>query len=171
MYIIRYSFIFLLLSVLLVSCLEEEQLETRVISEQIVFVSGETAIFSGRIVSNGALAIEDHGYELSTTEDFSNPIIISLGEKSIPGRFIAETNQLEVSQSYFCRSFAIENGSTLLGNVLNFSTLKQVLVNFEPRIGRRGQIMRIEGSNLTDDSQVLFNGNIIPNIDLSLIHI
>jgi len=167
MYTIRNFLIILLGSLLLAGCLEEEMNPTRVVSEEIVFVSGETAILTGRIISNSELDLSDHGYEISRTEDFSNPLIISLGEKTIPGRFVAETNMLEVDLQYFGRTFAIESGETIYGNTLSFNTLKQVLVNFEPKLGKAIQKMTIEASNLTQDAQVLFNGKLIPNIDLS----
>ena len=167
MFFIRKLFIVFIASIFFVACLEDEMIPTRVVSEEIVFVSGETAILTGRIISNSQLSITDHGYEISSSEDFSNPIIISLGEKNIPGRFVAETNSLEIFQQYYCRSYANESGTTLYGNTLSFNTLKQVLVDFEPKIGRAGQKIKIEASNLTQDTRVLFNDKLIPSIELS----
>ncbi len=131
---------------------------TKVVTEDIVYVSGETIIITGRLISPSLRAAIDHGFELSNDEGFSNPTRISLGEKSVPGRFVAEYKDLSIDSDYFIRSYVDFSDESFLGNILSFSSLNPGLVDFQPRSAFGNQRLKIEGVNLTADTKVFFDG-------------
>ncbi len=136
---------------------EDPNITVSVFTEEIVFTSGENAIFTGRLLSTGQVTVEDHGFEISETESFSNPITISLGEKTFPGRFVGEVSMLNIKSNYFCRAYATRNGVQTLGNMLGFNTLSPVAFDFEPKEGNPNNIITVTGLNFTTDSKILWN--------------
>lgn len=141
------------------SACEEETIDTMpdVVTEDLLYISGDRLVISGRVLSTSKVQIEDHGFWISGQEDFSNPITISLGERSVPGRFIGESEALEIAATYFGKSYMIINGSTIFGNVVTFNTLRPELIRFSPKIGNPGQPLIIEGNNFTTETSVLID--------------
>ena len=97
---LRAAFVFLMLFASW-SCTEEENTPILVSTEDILFVGGDKIRISGRLLANREVLAEDHGFEFSTQASFANPIIVSLGEKNQPGRFIGEKSGFKLSQTYF----------------------------------------------------------------------
>ncbi|NNE29628.1 MAG: hypothetical protein HKN16_08325 [Saprospiraceae bacterium] len=154
------SFLVCLFSLLLVtSCSEDEGGDTLgVVTEEIVSTSGERVILTGRILSQVEITLEDHGFEISSEESFSNPTILSLGERDRPGRFVAETGNLSIEENYFSRAYLINNGEKMFGEAVPFSTLSPQLVCFSPLIGRENTSMTIQGNNFTEDTKIIWDG-------------
>lgn len=148
----------LCMATFLFSC-NNDDIDTNVsvFTEEIVFTSGEQAIMTGRVLAQGEVAVEDHGFQIDTDENFSDPIVISLGEKSIPGRFIGETNGLDIHLDYYCRAFILTKGETKTGNVLPFSTLSPKAIDFSPKEGKQNTKLTLEGINLTADTKIIWN--------------
>jgi len=150
-------------SLFCISCLKDElDPDVSVFTEEVVFSSGERAILTGRVLAQGAVNVSDQ----SLDESFSSPIIISLGEKDKPGRFVGETNDLNITLDYVCRSYIVVDGQTEYGNILQFSTLTPRLVDFNPKEGTRNTKIIIEGRNLTSQTKVFWNGIEISPIDI-----
>jgi hypothetical protein len=141
------------------ACMEDPEDPFVTVTEEILYISGERVIVVGRILSLGNANIEDHGFQISTSENFSSPIIISLGSREKPGRFVGENANLRLNTTYFCRSFIALQDETLVGNTLVFKTLAADIVDFNPKIGSAGEKLIITGKNFTDNTEVYF-GNI-----------
>lgn len=148
----------LFLAFVLSSCEPDElSTEVSVYTEEIVFASGESAIMTGRVLAHGAVQISDHGFQLDSTEAFLTPTTLSLGQRSIPGRFVGEVHNLNIRSNYFCRAYLVENGQTKTGNVLSFATVSPQILDFSPKEGISGTPITIEGVNLTADAHILWN--------------
>jgi hypothetical protein len=155
-----YIFIFsILLLISFSGCLEEEAPPFTTVTEEILYLSGERVIIVGRILSLGKEAVQDHGFQISTSSDFSNPIIISLGLRDKPGRFVGENANLALSTAYYCRSYIALQDETIWGNVLQFTTLETDITGFSPAIASAGENLIINGKNFTDNTEVYF-GNV-----------
>lgn len=153
------KYFILLLSILLcISCRKEIDGITSVRTENIVYVSGEQLVLTGRIISTGEVLVTDHGFQISEDESFSNPIIVTLGDKSVPGRFFGEATGLELATQYYVQAFAVVDGERLTGNILNFNTLDILLEDFSPTVGSPTQVITLRGLNFTADTKVLFDG-------------
>jgi len=161
----RIIYIALFLCVFILNACEEESISPpSVFTEQVVLTSGEKVILTGRILSNEDVLVEDHGFQVSETEDFSDILTISLGERSVAGRFISEYSELNIQTDYYVRSFMLLNGETITGNMLLFSTLQPKVLDFSPKAGKRNNRIIIEGVNFTSDAYILWNGTAItPN--------
>lgn len=152
---------FLLLSLLFIlllasACTQEEDATTSVATEEVIFISGEKIRILGRVITNQPLSASDHGFQLAADENFSAPILISLGEKQGPGRFIGETSGLIINQNYFVRAFANVGGVDLFGETLEIKTLSPILESFNPTFSKPGQEMLILGSNFPEGTRVFF---------------
>ena len=160
-----YVFLIFLLSILLMACETSDiDVEVSVFTEEVVFTSGEKVILTGRILATDDVSVSEHGFQISENEDMSNPELISLGERTIPGRFVGEFDQLSIHLEYYCRAFIVENGTEKYGNVLEFSTLAPRIVDFAPKQGNQNNRIIFEGVNLTADAIVLWNDKVItPN--------
>ena len=149
----------LMLSYLLIGCnIEEPITEITVIPEQVMQTSGDHVRLSGRIIANSSLKVIDHGFEISQTEEFNTPLIISLGPKSNPGRFFGDTGNLTVNTTYFWRPFIIVGGEIRYGESSTFLTLTPSILDFNPKQGLAGSLITIEGSNFTEDIKVFVDG-------------
>ena len=138
--------------------------ELSVYTEEVVFTSGEKVIMTGRILSSENFNVSDHGFHISENEDFTDSKSISLGERTIPGRFVGELEGLSIHLDYYCRAYIIENGTEKIGNVLQFSTLSPRIVDFAPKEGTQNNRIIFEGVNLTSDAIILWNDQTItPN--------
>ncbi|HSF54287.1 MAG TPA: IPT/TIG domain-containing protein, partial [Algoriphagus sp.] len=138
------------------ACTQEEDATTVVTTEEVVFVSGEKIRVLGRLITNQPITALDHGFQLSTTESFSNPIMISLGEKKGPGRFIGETTGLQINQNYFVRAFVNAAGTDFFGETLEVKTLLPAIESFSPSLSFPGEELMIVGRNFTPDTRVFF---------------
>ncbi len=164
----KFRLVGLFLLLFISACITEEpQGPAQVVSEEIVFVSGEIVILSGRILSQDEIFGTDHGFEISENEDFTNPLIVSLGEVSVPGRFIAQTDQLDIDKMYFARSFLEQDGSFVYGQTLSFTTLDPQINSYEPKVAEEGDEITIVGVGLTSDTKVFFGDREITDFTFS----
>lgn len=138
------------------SCQEESDIRTSLITEEVIYLSGERARILGRILTNQNVAASDHGFYISENESFSQPIIISLGERVAPGRFIGETSELDIQKRYFVKSFISLPEGIQFGNVLEITTLSPDVDSFFPQNGPVGTTITIKGKNFTSDTKVFF---------------
>lgn len=129
--------------------------ENVVLTEAVVYVSSETARFSGRVVGSTD-RVEDHGFQVSLSEDFSSPQTISLSEKGSPGLFVGEITGLANSTDYFYRAYMAVSGGTLFGDAGTFTTLSPSALSYGPVIERPGSNITISGTNITSDVEVYF---------------
>jgi len=136
------------------SCEEESQVTTSLITENVIYLSGERARILGRIITNQNVVASDHGFYISESESFSQPIIISLGERVAPGRFIGETSELDIKKKYFVKSFISLAEGIQFGNVLEVTTLSPDVDSFSPNNGPAGTTITIKGKNFTSDTRV-----------------
>lgn len=140
------------------ACEEQLDLTPSIITENALLVSGERMRLSGRVITTQNIAASDHGFYISDNEGFSQPIIISLGVRESPGRFIGETTGLEIEKTYFVKSFVELPEGIVFGNVVNIETLSPRLIDFSPSNGQSGITVTINGVNITEDVRVFFWG-------------
>jgi hypothetical protein len=138
------------------SCEEENLIQTNLVTEEVIYLSGERARILGRIITTQNINSSDHGFYISDSESFSQPIIISLGERTSPGRFIGETSQLEIEKRYYVKSFVSLADGILFGNILEIETLSPDAFKMFPTNGPEGTIVTIEGKNFTSGTKVFF---------------
>jgi len=149
------------------ACTEETTETTVLVTEEVLYTSGENVRLLGRLITNQTVSVNDHGFYLSEDEGFSSPIIISLGVKDGPGRFIGETNGLTNSKTYFVKAFMDLGGGIQFGNVIEIKTLSPLIESFSPSFGIVGGNMLILGQNFTEDTRVFFGDSeaIVTSID------
>lgn len=138
------------------ACTEEDSKITVLVTEEVLFASGEQVRLLGRLITDQAIEVTDHGFYLSLEESFSSPIIISLGVKSGPGRFIGQTTGLSIGKPYYAKAFMDLGGEVQFGNVLTLATQNPAAESFSPNFGSAGQEMLILGRNFTRDTKVFF---------------
>jgi hypothetical protein len=136
------------------SCEKEELGNFTVFTEEVVKVRGGDALVLGRIISGSFIPLEDHGFQVSASEDFHTPMLISLGPTDRPGRFFGEISGLESGSKYFLRAFAGLNGEVYLGNTLEFETFNAALFDFVPKTQFAGEIVTITGRNFDENVEV-----------------
>ncbi|TVP51021.1 MAG: hypothetical protein EA341_06525 [Mongoliibacter sp.] len=139
-----------------ISCEIEEVGSLSLQTEEIVNVSGERAVVLGRIVAFENIPVEDHGFYFSKDEGFMDPIILSLGATSRPGRFIGEVSGLFLGRTYFVKAFIVRDGELIFANTLSFETLNPSLTRFSPISQFGGGEITITGINFGDDAEVFF---------------
>lgn len=137
------------------SCEEENIIAPSLITEEVIYLSGERARILGRIITTQNINASDHGFYVSENESFNQPLIISLGERIDPGRFIGETDALNIERTYYAKSFINVNGEIQFGNVLQLTTLSPEAQSFSPNNGPAGTIITLIGKNFTADTRVL----------------
>lgn len=138
------------------SCEEESQFSTSLVTEEVIYLSGERARILGRIITTQNIEADDHGFYISENEAFSQPIIISLGERVAPGRFIGETSGLDIQKRYYVKSFISLPDGIQFGNVLQITTLSPDAFGFSPQNGPVGTTVIIKGKNFTSGTRVFF---------------
>jgi len=141
-----------------VACEEDENIVSRVVTEEILFIGGDKVRMSGRVLTIANDGIQDHGFWVAVDEAFTSPIVVSLGEKSIPGRFIGEALGLDLKSDYYLKSYITSKGNMVFGNTIPFTTLAPFIKDFSPRIGIAGQIITITGGNFNDATEVFVGG-------------
>jgi hypothetical protein len=152
---LRTAFVFLMLFVSW-SCTEEENTPILVSTEDILFVGGDKLRVSGRLLTNREVFADEHGFVFSTDASFSSPILLSLGEKTEPGRFIGEKNGFKIGQTYFVKAFAEVDGQRLEGQAVELKTLTPSIARFSPTYSSAGNELVIEGKNFPEGTQVFF---------------
>jgi hypothetical protein len=138
------------------ACTQEEDATTVVTTEEVIFVSGDKVRVLGRLITNQPISTSDHGFQVSITENFSSPIMVSLGVKEGPGRFIGETAGLKAGQDYFVRAFASVGGVDIFGEGLKIKTLTPSIESYSPNFAKVGQEMFITGLNFAQGTKVFF---------------
>jgi hypothetical protein len=152
---LRAAFVFLMLFVSW-SCTEEENTPILVSTEDILFVGGDKLRVSGRLLTNREVFADEHGFVFSTDASFSSPILLSLGEKTEPGRFIGEKSGFKIGQTYFVKAFAEVDGQRLEGQAVELKTLTPSIASFSPTYSTAGNELVIEGKNFPEGTQVFF---------------
>lgn len=149
------------------SCTEDEAETTVLVTEEVLYTSGENVRLLGRLITNQTITVSDHGFYLSEDDGFSSPIVISLGAKDGPGRFIGETNGLINSKTYFAKAFMNLGGEIQFGNIIELNTLSPLIESYSPAFGVVGGDMLIQGQNFTKDTRVFFGDSeaVITSID------
>lgn len=138
------------------SCTQEGDATTVVTTEEVIFVSGDKVRVLGRLIADQPVSTSDHGFQISSNQNFSSPIIVSLGGKEGPGRFIGEAEGLEINQIYYVRAFATVGGVDLFGETLEIKTLSPVIESFGPTFSKPGGEILILGRNLPVGTKVFF---------------
>ena len=137
------------------SCEEEIMITPSLITEEVIYLSGERLRLLGRIITTQSINASDHGFYISENESFNQPLIISLGERITPGRFIGESGSLNIERTYYAKSFINVNGEIQFGNVLQLTTLSPEVQSFSPTNGPAGTIITLLGKNFTSDTKIL----------------
>ncbi len=167
-------FFFILIVLLLESCLDPVPSQLGIVTEEVIFTSGERMVITGRILSTEPVDVIDHGFLASSDENFSNPFKVSLGERITPGRFVGEYDNFAIDQTYYVKSFLEYSEGIIEGNVLESATKLPRIDGFEPRIASENSRLLISGSNLTKDSKVFFGErelNVLVRSDESFISV
>lgn len=156
--------ILLSLSILLLlftgwACTDEETDSVILVTEEVLYTSSENVRILGRLLTNQNISLSDHGFYLSEDENFSSPIIISLGAKDGPGKFIGESNGFTNSKTYFAKAFMNLGGEIQFGNIIELKTLSPVINSYSPAFGLVGNEMIILGQNFTEDTRVFFGNS------------
>jgi hypothetical protein len=138
------------------ACEDETVVVPVLVTEEIIYNSGERLRFLGRIITTQNINADDHGFYVSENENFTQPIVISLGQRENPGRFIGETSGLAIQKSYFIKAFIDVGGQIQFGNVLTTQTLSPEALDLQPNNGKAGLIINIFGKNFTSDTKVFF---------------
>lgn len=140
-------------------CTEDVDMEPLVVTEKILYVSGEILRLTGRVLSVGEENLSDHGFVISTSSDFQDEIRIALGPKGKPGRFYGDTELLNPEMDYYCKTYIVSRNNTVYGNVLEVQTLSPDIISFTPKTALPGARAKIFGKNLSKDTRVFFGPN------------
>ena len=138
------------------SCTQQDDTPILVSTEDVLFVGADKIRLSGRLLTNREVLATDHGFVFSTDASFSSPILLSLGEKSSPGRFIGEQSGFKLGQDYFVKAFAEIDGQRIEGATVQLKTLSPIAASFSPTYGLAGTEMIIEGKNFPVGTKVFF---------------
>lgn len=138
------------------ACTQEEDATIVVTTEDVIFVSAEKVRVLGRLITNQPISTSDHGFQISMSENFTSPVIVSLGIKEGPGRFIGEAEGLKINQDYFVRSFATVGGVDFFGETVAIQTLNPIIEGYGPTFARVGQEILIQGRNFPEGTRVFF---------------
>ncbi len=141
------------------SCIFNDVAEsTEVITEDILFVSGDNIKFIGRILSIGKDPIIDHGFEVTTDSTFIEDLaVISLGKINKLGKFVGTLDGLIPSTKYYYRAFVTSINSKKESDFNLFFTLNVSLESFNPTSAKEGDVISIFGRNFTAESEVYFD--------------
>lgn len=151
-------FLFVLLG-LFSACQEEVDFEPSLLTEEVLYLSGERVRLLGRVITNQNIEASDHGFQVSESEQFSQPIVISLGERTGPGRFIGETGGLKAGTRYYARTYLKTGSGEMFGNAITLESLVPAVLDMAPNNGKSGIEVSISGRNFTSDTEVFFGPN------------
>jgi len=144
------------------SCTQQDDTPILVSTEDVLFVGGDKLRISGRLLANREVLATDHGFVFSTDASFASPILLSLGEKSSPGRFIGEQSGFKLGQTYFVKAFAEVGGKRLEGATVQLKTLSPIATSYSPTYGLAGAELTIEGKNFPAGTKVFFGNQEAP---------
>jgi hypothetical protein len=133
---------------------EESEATTKVITENVLFVSAEQAKLSGRIFGLASSA-DDHGFQIDVSEVFNTPIEISLGPMGKLGKFIGEIETLTPHTTYYYRAYVKEGSKISFGDSKSFETGSPSFKTMSPTTGYAGTIVTITGGNIPQGVKVL----------------
>ncbi len=153
----EFLFYLFILFAFLSSCKDDDLGSIEVITENVIFVSSQRIIVSGRIISLSNSTADDHGFYIDSNENFSSPLIFSLGERNSLGKFITEISKLQFETDYYLKAFVKKGESIYFGNVLNTLTFSPKVNSFHPKIGSEGEYLDIFGSNFSRNVEVFFD--------------
>jgi hypothetical protein len=163
-YLIIISALFLFFS----SC-EDEQLTPVVITENVLYVSGEIVRLSGRIYENGGKEASEHGFEISKNADFNSvDVNINLGSINSLGQFFGSDSTLISKSDYYFRAYAVINSTIYHGKEKQFRTLSPLLNTFNPKIAYANDIIKIIGANFSSDTKIFFGDTEAEIIEIKL---
>ncbi|HNP19527.1 MAG TPA: IPT/TIG domain-containing protein [Fulvivirga sp.] len=149
-------FYFIILAIGVMGC-EEEQKSPIVITEDVLYLSGEIVKLSGRIYENGGSPVSEHGFEISTSENFDSDVTtLKLGATNNIGQFIGSDSTLLSDRDYSYRAYAVSQENIIYGHTKRFQTLSPRIKYFSPHIAYEGETMTIVGSNLSSKTKVFF---------------
>lgn len=148
------------------SCEGDLENQNVVLTEDVLFLSGQNIRVLGRIYSSTESNIANHGFEIDVDSSFSNPVLIDLGEKTGLGTFVGEYEGLNSNSDYFYRAFAAIGGETSYGEIKEFKTLTISIDSFDPAIAYSGETMQINGANFSSDIKVYFGTEEAEIIDI-----
>ena len=83
-----------------------------------------TRVFNGTVITKGSFDISEYG--MCWSADTNNPTTAnsksskSGNPSSFPSRYSIQANGLVIGKTYYYRAYAISNGVTTYGSVLNF---------------------------------------------------
>ncbi len=150
----RFSIFFLLIWF---SACEEDIESFSLLTEESLYVSSEKAQLVGRLISDNKLEVEDHGFWIGSDESFSDPIVVSLGKRTGPGRFLGEVQDLSPGRNYFTKSYAEFKGEIIFGNIIQLNSKNPGIFSFFPEYELPGKIIEIIGLNLSPETKVFFD--------------
>ncbi|EKB50032.1 IPT/TIG domain-containing protein [Cecembia lonarensis] len=156
-----------LLAGIFFSCEEDLDFNPAIVTEDVIFASAERFRISGRIITNQRIDASDHGFQIADNPQFNQPIIVSLGERENPGRFLGEVDGLNLNTNYYIKAYIEIGGQSLFGNTIEASTLSPAILSFTPQTAPAGDIVTINGKNFTSDTEVFFGDLKADVIDIS----
>ena len=156
--------LFLTLSLLLLNCSSDNNLDEAINSLPTLTTNNVTNISSSRIISggnisnNGGLDVTSRGICWSLNEEPTTNDNFLINGSGI-GEYSVEILNLESNTDYYARAFATNSLGTSYGNELNFTTLKDItyeviLFEFTPDTGNNTSRLKyqIKFNNLNDIS-------------------
>jgi len=156
--------LFLTLSLLLLNCSSDNNLDEAINSLPTLTTNNVTNISSSRIISggnisnNGGLDVTSRGICWSLNEEPTTNDNFLINGSGI-GEYSVEVLNLESNTDYYARAFATNSLGTSYGNELNFTTLKDItyeviLFEFTPDTGNNTSRLKyqIKFNNLNDIS-------------------
>lgn len=146
----------LFIVLLLYSCEEPISDDFVVLQEDVVYLSSERLVLTGRIVSQTQIDASDHGFLVADNEALTNPITISLGAQDVPGRFVGTYEELTPDTRYWAVAYVLTNNGEIRSEPQLFTSLKPAITDFSPAVAAIGEELTIIGANFTNDTKVFF---------------
>lgn len=96
--------------------------QTEVSTSAVTNISASSATLNGTIIEEGSPAYTERGfcYAKTGTPTISNNKIVVSGSGT--GAYSTSVSSLEYQTTYYARAYAIQNGQTVYGNIVSFST-------------------------------------------------
>ncbi len=148
--------IFLSIIFLQFSCEPTISDDIKVLQEDVVYLSSEQLVLTGRIISQTKIDASDHGFIIAENEALTNPITISLGDQDVPGRFVGSFDMLTPDTRYWVVAYALTGEGEIRSEVKMFTSLKPAITDFLPAVAAIGEELTIVGANFTNDTKVFF---------------
>ncbi len=146
----------LLIVLILYGCEEPISDDVVVLQENVVYLSSERLVLTGRIVSQTQIDALDHGFLVADNEALTNPVTISLGAQDVPGRFVGSYEQLTPDTRYWAVAYVLTGNGEIRSEPQLFTSLKPAITDFSPAVAAIGEELMIIGANFTNDTKVFF---------------